>query len=130
MAEHPNVSILQKGYAAFQSGDLDTVRALFTDDIEWHLPGNNRFSGTRRGVDNVLALFLEQMQETDGTFKVQVHDILANDEHGVVLATVSGKRNGKELEDHYTQTCHMKAGKMSQSWIFGEHQDKVDDFWK
>jgi uncharacterized protein len=97
MADHPNAGAFRKGYAAFQTGDLDTVRALFAPDMVWNLSGKNRFSGVHRGVDNVLALLLQQLQETDGTFKVEVHDILANDEHAVALATVSGTRDGKTL---------------------------------
>ncbi|HEX6493738.1 MAG TPA: hypothetical protein VF112_09515 [Candidatus Dormibacteraeota bacterium] len=45
---------------------------------------------------------MKNMQETEGTFKVEVHDILANDEHAVALAVVSGQRQGKSLSDRYT----------------------------
>ena len=129
MADHPNAEAFKKGYAAFGSGDMEGVKALFAHDIAWHQPGKNRFSGTRHGVDNVLALFLGQAQESDGTFKVEAHDILANDEHAVALATVSATRAGKTLRDHYTHVGHMKDGKLTESWIFGEHQDEVDAFW-
>jgi uncharacterized protein len=129
MADHPNAALLKKGYAAFSTGDLDGVRALFAHDIVWHQPGKNRFSGAHRGVDNVLALFLAQAQESEGTFKVEVHDILANDEHGIALATVSATKGGKTLRDRYAHAAHFKDGKMTESWIFGEHQDEVDAFW-
>ena len=42
---HPNAELFAKGYAAFQAGDLDTVRDLFAPDIVWHLPGKNHLSG-------------------------------------------------------------------------------------
>jgi len=129
MADHPNATVFKKGYAAFQTGDMDTVRALFASDIVWNQPGKNHFSGAHKGVDNVLALFLGNMQETNGTFKIELHDVLANDEHAVALATVSGTREGKTLNDRYAHAVHIKDGKVTESWIFGENQDKVDAFW-
>ncbi len=129
MADHPNAELFRRGYAAFQQGDLDTVRELFAPDIVWHIPGHNHFSGDHAGVDNVLELFGRNFQETEGTFKVEVHDILANDTHAVALATVSGQREGENMSDHYTHSVHIVDGRVAESWIFQEHQDEVDAFW-
>ena len=129
MADHPNAELFKRGYAAFQTGDLDTVRLLFDDDIVWHIPGHNQQSGDYKGVDNVLATFLRNMQDTNGTFKVELHDVLGSDAHAVALATVSGEKDGKTLKDNYTHVVHIANGKVTESWIFDEHQDVVDDFW-
>jgi ketosteroid isomerase-like protein len=129
MADHPNAELFRRGYTAFQAGDLETVRSLFAPEIEWTIPGRSRFSGVHRGTDDVINLFVQQFQETNGTFRVDVHDILANDEHGVALATVSGERNGKKLSDRYTHVVHIKDGKLTESWILNENADAVDDFW-
>ena len=29
----------------------------------------------------------------------------------------------------YTHVVHVKGGKITESWIYGEHQDEVDAFW-
>jgi uncharacterized protein len=128
-AEHPNATLFRKGYAAFQSGDLETVKSLFDPDISWNLSGHNHFSGEHKGSGTVIALFMKQFGETDGTFKVELHDLLANDEHAVALATVSGSREGKSFSDRNTHVAHIKDGRLSESWVFQENQDKVDDFW-
>ncbi|MDQ6772994.1 MAG: nuclear transport factor 2 family protein [Candidatus Dormibacteraeota bacterium] len=129
MADHPNAELMRSGYAAFQAADMEGLRALFAPDIVWHDPGHNRFSGTVSGVDEVLAHFLAFATETGGTFHVDLHDALANDEHAVALATVSGERNGKRLSERYTQIAHFKDGRLAESWIFDENPDVVDDFW-
>jgi ketosteroid isomerase-like protein len=129
MGEHPNAETFRRGYTAFQTGDLDTVRSLFAPDIVWNVPGRNRFAGAHRGVDDVINLFVQQFQETDGTFKVEVHDILANDEHAVALATASAERGGKSVSDRYTHVAHFKDGKVTEAWIFDEDPSKFDDFW-
>ena len=129
MADHPNVELFRRGYTAFQNGDLETVASLFSPDIVWHIPGNNHFSGAHSGIENVLTLFGQNFAETNGTFKTEVHDIVANDTHGVALATISGEKDGKKLNDHYTHVAHFVDGKLTESWIFQEDQKGVDDFW-
>lgn len=129
MADHPNVELFQRGYTAFQTGDLETVASLFAPDIVWHIGGHNHHTGDHTGIENVLALFAANFAETNGTFKTEVHDIVANDTHGVALATISGEKDGKKLDDHYTHVAHFVDGKLTESWIFQEDQAAVDDFW-
>jgi ketosteroid isomerase-like protein len=129
MADHPNAELFRRGYTAFQQGDLDTVRGLFDSNLVWHIPGHNHFSGDHVGVDNVLEMLGRNAQETNGTFNAELHDVLANDTHAVALATVFGEKDGKTLIDRYTHVVHISNGKVTASWIFGENQDKVDEFW-
>jgi ketosteroid isomerase-like protein len=129
MAEHPNAELFRRGYEAFQTGDLDTVRSLLAPDIAWHANGSHRFAGTFRGPDEVIKLLVEQAQATDGTLKIEVHDILANDEHAVALASVSAQRGGKSASDRYTHVAHIKDGKVTESWTFNENPAAIDEFW-
>jgi ketosteroid isomerase-like protein len=129
MAEHPNAELFRRGYTAFQNTDLDGVRALFDSNIVWHIGGHNHNSGDFTGPDNVIATFMQNAQETNGTFKVELHDVLGSDEHAVALATVSGEKDGKTLNDNYTHVVHVANGKVTESWIFPEHGDTVDEFW-
>jgi ketosteroid isomerase-like protein len=129
MAEHPNVAMLRTGYGAFSAGDLETVAGLYTPDTVWHQPGNNLVSGDHQGLDAVLAFFVKLAELTAGTFKVEVHDLLANDEHGVCLATVSGNRGGKELNLIQTHVFHIKDEKITEAWTLSFDQAKEDDFW-
>ena len=129
MADHPNAELFKRGYAAFQTGDLDTVRTLFDENIVWHIGGHNHNTGDYKGIDNVLATFLQNAQETNGTFKVEVHDVLGNDTHAVALATVSGEKDGATLHDNYTHIVHIAGGKVTESWIFQENPAETDAFW-
>ena len=44
MTADENVAIMRRAYAAFNSGDIDTLIALFDEGAEWHLPGRSRFA--------------------------------------------------------------------------------------
>jgi len=61
MADHPNAELFRRGYGAFQSGDLETVRTLFADDIVWHIGGRNHFSRDYVGADGSPGYFRQRL---------------------------------------------------------------------
>jgi ketosteroid isomerase-like protein len=125
-----NVAALRRGYEAFQAGNLDLLRdELFDENIVWHVPGRNQLAGDFRGIPAVLESFGRNFEETGGTFKVELHDVLGSDDHAVALATVSAERNGKSLKEPYAHVCHFRDGKLSEAWILDFDQHAVDEFW-
>lgn len=129
MADHPNLIAARAGYAAFAAGDMATVASLFADDIVWHSSGDNILTGDYEGKEAVFGYFAKLMEETGGTFRNEIHDMLANDDHGVALVTVSATRGDKTLEDRVIHVFHMRDGKMTEFWAFSENQDSFNDFW-
>jgi uncharacterized protein len=118
VAEHPNATLFRKGYAAFNSGDMDTVRSTFAENIVWHSGGRNRFSRDTTGIDNTLGFFMELIDATDGSFKLDVHDIVANDTHAVALVTVHWNHGGTAYESKGAHAVHVSDGKVTESWFF------------
>jgi len=45
------------------------------------------------------------------------------------IATLSGQKDGKSVNDRYAHVVHMKDGLQTESWIFAENPDMLDDFW-
>lgn len=129
MNDHPNLEIARAGYEAFANGDMETVSDLLSDDIVWHSGGDNILTGDYVGKEASLGYLARLMQETGGSFKNDVHDMLANDEHGVALVTASATRGGKSLEGRVVHVFHMRGGKMTEFWTISEDQGMFDDFW-
>jgi ketosteroid isomerase-like protein len=123
---HPNEDLIRRGYDAFSSGDMQTLRELFHPDIVWHAPGRSQLSGDHRGVDAVLGFFGQTMELTGGTFRVEVHDVVANDQHAVGLNSVHAERAGKTLEDNNTLVCHDRDGKVTEVWQYSSDQYAAD----
>lgn len=126
---HPNEELLRTGYAAFGAGDIDTVMSLFADDIVWHVGGSSQLAGDYRGHQEVLGFFGKLIEVTGGTFKVDVHDILANDEHGIALVTATAEHEGKTLVAREVNIWHVADGKATEFWIFAEDQAALDEFF-
>ncbi len=129
MAEHPNVGLLRKGYEAFGKGDMATLTELFSEDAVWHFSGTSPISGVHRGRDAVFAAFGRMAQLSGGTFKVELHDALANDEHAVALTRASASRQGRQLDSLDTDVYHIRNGKVTEMWSFVEDQRSYDEFW-
>lgn len=126
---HPNEELLRNGYAAFEKGDLDTLRGLFADDIVWHSPGKGPLSGDYRGIEDVFGLFGKVLELSGGTFRNEIHDILADDEHGVALVTATGERKGKTLNDKQAHVFHVRDGKVTEFWLQTFDLYTNDEFW-
>ena len=129
MAEHPNAALLRKGYEAFARGDIAAITDLFAEDMVWHVPGNNLISGEHKGRDAVFAVFAKTMELTGGTFKIDLHDIVANDEHTVSLTRAAASRQGKQLDLRGADIYHIRNGKVTEWWSFVEDQRLDDEFW-
>jgi ketosteroid isomerase-like protein len=111
---HPNEDLIRRGYDAFTRGDMDTLRELYHPDIVWHAPGRSQLAGDHQGVDTVFGFFGRTMELTGGNFRVEVHDIVANDEHAVGLHTAYAEREGKALQDNNTLVFHVRDGKVTE----------------
>jgi ketosteroid isomerase-like protein len=124
------VETARRAYDAFAKGDMETVGGIMADDILWHVGGSNAISGDYRGKEAVFGFFGKLMQETGGTFKTEVHDILATDQHGVVLVTNSAERKGKRIEWRAANISHSDAdNRVTEFWAFPEDSAVVDDFF-
>ena len=129
MAEHPNVGLLSKGYEAFARGDMATLTELISEDVVWHAPGTSQISGDFRGRGAVFAWFGRIAELSGGTFRIEVHDILANDEHAVALTRATASRQGKQLNSLDTDVYHIRNGKITEAWSFTEDTRRAEEFW-
>jgi ketosteroid isomerase-like protein len=126
---HPNEELVRRGYQAFAEADMATLNELFADDLVWHAPGRNQLAGTFRGKEEVFATFMKVAELSGGTFKLDIHTILADDEHVAVLARATGEREGRTLEDNSVQVFHIRDGKVTEQWLYPGDAYASDAFW-
>jgi uncharacterized protein len=126
---HPNEEAVRRGFDAFAKGDMDTLRELFDQDAVWHVSGRNPLAGDYRGMDEILASFARTMEVTGGTFRADLHDVVANDEHAVALYVTRGEREGRTLEDKSVLVSHMRNGKIAEAWLLDVDPYAADEFF-
>jgi ketosteroid isomerase-like protein len=126
---HPNEDLTRRGFDAFAKGDVDTLRELFDQDAVWHVPGRSQLSGDYRGMDTILGLFAKIAELSGGTFRIDLHDVVANDEHAVGIDVSRGEREGRTLEDRNVLVSHIRNGKIAEAWLLNDDQYAADEFF-
>jgi ketosteroid isomerase-like protein len=99
MSEQDNKDIIQRGYEAFTSGDMDTVMNLFDDDCEWVQPGQSAVSGTFHGKAEVME-HLGRLAEKSLT--VKLNRLIAEGDTVVAITEVTAGGETGEDADVFT----------------------------
>ena len=121
---HGNEQRLRELSATFARGDLAGVLAGCTDDVIFAVPGFAWPSGTY-SRDEFIPWIEGVMGRTGGTFKEDVVDVVANDEHGVLLVVHTFERAGTR---HEYQTAHLVEFRGDQVSRWTEHPGSMKEF--
>ena len=130
MRADENVATMRRAYEAFNTGDIDTLTALFDESAVWHLPGRSSMATDYQGRDATLAYFGRIGQETGGTFRAELKDLTADDEDRVVgIQRSTGERNGKHLDVSDCIVFQLKDGRITDGREHFEDLYAWDEFW-
>lgn len=110
---HAQESLLRELYGRFAQGDLDGFLAGCTDDVAFYVPGRTPFSGAHTRAEFVS--FISQvMAISQGTFREEIVDVFANDEHGVLLLDHTLERAGRPLAYRTAHRVTFRDGKLAR----------------
>ena len=124
-----NSEIIRRGYQDFASGNIPAVFAAFDAAITWHVPGHSPLSGDYRGHDQIGGFFQRTMELSGGAFSIDVHNVLADDDLVVVLATVNAQRNGVAASFPEVHVWRLKNGKATEFCEYQGDELREDRFW-
>jgi len=125
MADHPNAAKLRAASEAMeQSGDMMSQMDMVDDDVVWHEIGS---AEPIRGKQAVMERF-SGMPEGAG-IKVETHDIVANDDHAILLVTATATMGEQELVYRTAEIYHMRDGKITERWAFSDDTERINRFF-
>ena len=127
--KHPNALILEKLYADFAKGDLPAVLEVCADKMTFQVPGKSRLAGKYDKSTFGSGFVMKMMEISGGTMKVEVHDILASDNHGVVLASDHLTLAGKPVEYRTVHVWRFEGGKPVAWYEYPRDLYKYDETW-
>lgn len=129
MSAKDNGELIRSGYEAFSKGDMETISKVFAQDIKWHIGGHNQLTGDYNGQEEVFAFFGRLAEVAEGTFSIEIHDLLASEDHVVVLAKESASRGGKLSELDEVHVWHIDGGRATEFWGIARDQQATDQLW-
>ena len=127
---HPNVERIQTEYRAFCDGDFGAIGRLLAPDAVWHVSGRGKASGDKLGRDQIIGFLEEVFEVTRADFMIEVHDVLANDRHTVVLTHVTVHRDDSTYTGDEVHVFNIGAdGLVTEAWGFTAEPEGQGSFW-
>ncbi|MGW1893359.1 nuclear transport factor 2 family protein [Streptomyces sp. NPDC002004] len=90
--------------------DWPGLRALFTEDATWTLPGDNRISGRVEGADAVV----ERARLIAGYgVHFDFERVLVSRDNMALSLHNTGERDGVVLDEHLATVCTLREGRIA-----------------
>ena len=125
MADHPNAAKLRAASEAMESsGDMMSQIDMLDDNVVWHEIGADE---PIRGKQALAERFAGMPE--GASIKTETHDIVANDEHAIVLVTATATMGGQELVYRTAEIYHMRDGKITERWAFSDDTERINRFF-
>ncbi|WP_440881465.1 nuclear transport factor 2 family protein [Tenacibaculum sp. C7A-26P2] len=115
---------------ALGKGDIPTAFSYFSNEIKWHQPGSNKFSGTKNGPNGVGEMFSQMMDISKGTFALKPNgNIMENNDLVVMPVRFSGEIENRKIDMAGIDLFKVVDGKVTEVWLFSDDQVVEDNFW-
>jgi len=130
MAEHPDITLVRRGFAAFSAGDVATLSEIIAEDATQFQPGNSEMAGTREGREAILTFYGQLAAETNGTFRVELEHALSDGQgHVVAIQRVTAQRKGRSLDSYASLVFTISDGQARDIHGYEEDFEAWDEFW-
>lgn len=124
MTEHPNATRYREMSAAMSEGDMSGLDASISDDVVWWE------IGASEPVRGKQALMERMQWFGDYTITAEVHDVVANDDHLIVLLSVNATKGDASLNYRTAEIHHVNsAGQITERWAFSDDTQAISDFF-
>lgn len=124
MSDHPNAARYRRYSDAMSTGDMSVLADSLADDIAWWE------IGAPEPVRGKAAL-IERMQSFgDYEIDVELHDVVANDDHLIALVKVTATKGDETLNYRTAEIHHVNAdGQITERWAFSDDTQAIIDFF-
>ena len=106
-----DVQTINDTYEAFGRGDVPAVMAIFTEDVNFHVPDNLPHGPGANGLEEV-GQFFGRIASTWDEFGVEVFDVVDGGDKVFVRGRGSGKLRGDDVSYGFVHVFHFSDGRV------------------
>lgn len=125
---HPDEVVVRRFAEAMVARDVGSVADCFADDVVFHIAGRNPLSGDYHGKVDVMTRLFQRWEEAFGGLEIDIHDVLANDRHVVVLSDRRASRGTREVRMRGASIFHVRDGRIAEAWLMEWDPYAIDGF--
>ena len=126
--DHPNSLLILQCWQAAANGDPETLRAIFSENIVWHVTASVPWQGDHVGHDEVLE-YLAEVGDSAEPHKVTLRNVLANDEYGSVLFHIESERGNRSLAVDQILFGRFESHQIAEIWTLALDPSAIEQFW-
>lgn len=115
---------------ALGKGDIPTAFSYFSDNVKWHQPGDNQFSGLKNGANEIGKMIAGMMEVSKGTFALTPNgNLMVNGELVAMPLRFSGTIEDRKMDMNGIDLFKVENGKITEVWLFSGDQEAENTFW-
>jgi uncharacterized protein len=115
---------------ALQSGNQTRLAELLDENVIWHQPGENKFSGIKKGAGSVLEMVGGMFEISQGTFQLaEIKWLSPNGKKVACLLTFKASRPGAILNTDSIDIYTVENGKIVEAALYTQDNKMEDDFY-
>ena len=120
--EHPNATLYRRAMEATMSGDPSAAEILAPNVVWWQIGSPEPLLGREAVLDSMG--LLDQV-----SYEIDVHDVLANDEHVVGLVTATVTAGDRRITYRTAEIMHVVDGHFTERWAFSDDTQAIIEFF-
>ncbi len=113
----------------YEGSPKDDLSELVDEDAFALIGGNNALSGTHRGKNGVLAAIDSYRRAAADGLELEMHDILANDDHGMAIVRISASRGDTTYDEYETHVFEIVDGLIAGIFVYWNDPAPADLFF-
>ena len=116
--------------AFYAGGPEAPLRALLTEDVTWHVPGDNAIAGNYVGREQVMAYFARRRDLAQRTFRLHPGEVLTGDgDHVAVLTDGTATVDGREARWSTVGLYRFDGDRVAACWLLPLDPAAFDAVW-
>lgn len=128
---HPSLDLIDQFFTAYGNHDRASLRNVLAENATWTFPGNHPLSGTKVGIDEVIAFFDAMgttMRRSNANVEKRVTGV--NEQYVVECQHIRTSRtDGPNLDQEVCVLWRIEHGKIASGKHLAADQHRLDVFF-
>jgi ketosteroid isomerase-like protein len=129
MIEHPNSLLLHQCLQAANVGDRQTLRALWADDIIWHVKGAGPWHGEIKGAEDIFEYLADVGEIGTAGIHTEIEDVMVSNRRAAVICHSSAEMGDRALDASFLFIATIIDRRIQEVITVPIDPERVAEFW-
>jgi ketosteroid isomerase-like protein len=126
-----NQDIIRQFFEAYGKRDMEDIKLVMDNRVQWTIPGHHPLSGIKTGIDEVIALF-DAMGSVMSKSNIRVENLVTGENDDYVVECqhiITNREDGNNLDHYWSVLWTFKNGKIMEGRHLASDQHAADSFF-